>query len=157
MSPHSVSDAPDSPHRAHMQRALDLARLQNGRTGKNPSVGCVIVSQAGHVLSEAATGDTGHPHAEQLALKDLTRAQTQGATAYVTLEPCHTRSNAEPACSTRLIDAGIAAVYIATRDRHPQGDGGAQRLAASGVRLEWGLLKAEADALYADFFRSVPK
>lgn len=139
----------------YMQRALDLAKLQSGRTGKNPSVGCVIVNTDGQILSEAATGDGGHPHAEQLALDALTVERAAGAVAYVTLEPCHTRTSGEPSCSTRLIDAGIMRVYIATRDRHPQGDGGANRLEAAGIELEWGLLQDEADALYATFFKSV--
>ena len=101
---------------AFMRRAIELARLQHGRTGKNPSVGCVLVGTDGVILSEAATGDGGRPHAEQIALSALPDDAARGATAYVTLEPCHTRSTDEPSCSQRLVDAGIhraAAVWTA--------------------------------------------
>lgn len=136
----------------HMQRALELARYQHGRTGENPAVGCVLTDRSGKVISEGATGDGGRPHAEQVALHRLDSAATQGGTAYVTLEPCGTRSTGEPACSQRLITAGFARVVFATPDRHPLGTGGAKRLQAAGITVEVGLLSAEADALYADFF-----
>lgn len=103
-------------HSLHMKRAIELARLQNGRTTPNPSVGCVILDRDGQKLSEAATGDGGRPHAEQLALTDLPIGAASGGTAYVTLEPCRERSSGEPSCSQRLLDADIAKVYIATRE-----------------------------------------
>ncbi|MEC7290829.1 MAG: riboflavin biosynthesis protein RibD, partial [Pseudomonadota bacterium] len=71
------------------------------------------------------------------------------------LEPCRERSTEEAACSQRLIEAGIAKVVIATRDPHPQGNGGIERMKAAGLQVEIGLLKDEADQLYADFFASI--
>lgn len=144
-----------SAHRQHMLRALELARMQQNRTGKNPSVGCVILDRDMRRLSEAATGDGGRPHAEQLALKRVPVGAAAGGTAYVTLEPCRERSTDEASCSQRLIDAGIATVVIATNDPHPQGAGGADRLKAAGIQIQMGLMKDEADALYRDFFASV--
>ncbi|MEL7231913.1 MAG: bifunctional diaminohydroxyphosphoribosylaminopyrimidine deaminase/5-amino-6-(5-phosphoribosylamino)uracil reductase RibD [Pseudomonadota bacterium] len=139
----------------HMARALELARFQHGRTGANPAVGCVIVDQNGHVISEAATGDGGRPHAEQLALARLPQGEAAGATAYVTLEPCRQRSTCEASCSTRLTDAGVVRVVIAAMDPHPKGAGGAGRLREAGVTVETGLFEEEANALYADFFASI--
>jgi len=144
-----------SAHRKHMSRALELAWMQQNRTGKNPSVGCVILDRDMRVLSEAATGDGGRPHAEQLALMRVPVGAAAGGTAYVTLEPCRERSTDEASCSQRLIDAGIAKVVIATRDPHPQGAGGINRLKAAGIQIQIGLLQDEADALYRDFFASV--
>ena len=144
-----------SAHRKHMSRALELAWMQQNRTGKNPSVGCVILDRDMRVLSEAATGDGGRPHAEQLALMRVPVGAAAGGTAYVTLEPCRERSTDEASCSQRLIDAGIAKVVIATRDPHPQGAGGINRLKAAGIQIQIGLLQNEADALYRDFFASV--
>ena len=144
-----------SVHRQHMLRALELAQRQQGRTGQNPSVGCVILDRDGHLIGEAATGDGGRPHAEQLALTNVTDDSAKGGTAYVTLEPCQQRSTGEDSCSRRLIDAGIANVYIATRDPHPQGAGGIDRLKEAGLRVELGLFQDRADALYADFFATV--
>jgi len=129
--------------------------MQQNRTGKNPSVGCVILDRDMRRLSEAATGDGGRPHAEQLALMRVPVGAAAGGTAYVTLEPCRERSTDEASCSQRLIDAGIATVVIATQDPHPQGAGGADRLKAAGIQIQMGLMKDEADALYRDFFASI--
>ena len=133
-----------------MQRALALAAPYAGRTGANPSVGCVIV--AGDVIvGEAATAEGGRPHAEEQALAQA-GARARGATAYVTLEPCARRSSSAASCSDLLIQAGVARVVIATRDPHPNAAGaGIARLQAAGVQVEEGDLEAEARALNADF------
>lgn len=144
-----------SMHRTHMARALELAFMQAGRTAQNPSVGCVILDRDARLLSEGATGDGGRPHAEQLALAHLPVGEAAGGTAYVTLEPCRQRSTDEPSCSQRLIEAGIAKVFIAVRDPHPQGAGGLDRLREAGIQVEIGPLQDEAAALYEDFFASV--
>ena len=144
-----------SAHALHMQRALELAKLQAGRTGQNPSVGCVILDRDGQRLGEAATGDGGRPHAEQLALTNMPVGAAAGGTAYVTLEPCRQRSTKEASCSQRLVDAGIARVVIATRDPHPLGSGGIARLREAGIQVDLGILGEEADLFYADFFASV--
>ena len=144
-----------STHVKHMRRALELARLQHGRTGVNPSVGCVLLDRDGAKISEAATGDGGRPHAEQIALARLPMGAAAGGTAYVTLEPCRQRSTDEAACSQRLLEAGVARVFIATLDPHPNGSGGLKRLLEAGITIETGLLQTEADALYIDFFASV--
>jgi len=144
-----------TPDQLHMARALELARLQHGRTGVNPSVGCVIVNLDGQKISEAATGDGGRPHAEQTALARLPHGKAAGGTAYVTLEPCRERSTAEAACSSRLIEAGIVRVVIAAMDPHPKGSGGLVRLREAGIKVETGLFGHEAETLYADFFASI--
>lgn len=136
--------------RAHMQRALDVAATGVGRTGENPSVGCVLVRD-GVVLSEARTADSGRPHAEEQAVAQA--GDARGATAYVTLEPCAKRSNGSASCADRLIAAGVACVVIAARDPHPFAAGvGVERLQAAGVRVEFGVLEEEARAQNADFF-----
>jgi len=141
-----------SAHRLNMRRALDLAELQQGRTGDNPSVGCVILDRDGQRLSEAATGDGGRPHAEQLALARLPVGAAVGGTAYVTLEPCRQRSTDTASCSQRLLEAGLARVVVATRDPHPLGKGGIARLREAGIQVELGVLRDEADKLYQEFF-----
>lgn len=144
-----------STHALHMTRALELAKFQHGRTGVNPAVGCVILDRDGQKISEAATGDQGRPHAEQTALRRLAIGAATGGTAYVTLEPCRERSTAEVACSSRLIEAGITHVIIAALDPHPKGSGGTTRLIEAGIKVETGLMKDQAEALYSDFFASV--
>lgn len=136
---------------AHMRRALDLAAPGVGRTGDNPSVGCVIVKD-GAIIAEAATATGGRPHAEEIALAAAGEA-ARGATAYVTLEPCAKRSTGGLACADRLIQAGVARVVIAAPDPHPNASGaGLDRLRAAGIAVEIGLMQAEARAQNAAFF-----
>lgn len=136
---------------AHMRRALELAALGGGRTGDNPSVGCVIVRD-GVMMGEGATAEGGRPHAEEFALAQALDG-ARGADVYVTLEPCAKRSTGAMSCADRLIDAGVARVVIAARDPHPYAAGvGIERLRAAGVVVEVGLLEAEARAQNADFF-----
>ena len=129
--------------------------MQAGRTTPNPSVGCVILDRDGSKIGEAATGDGGRPHAEELALSRLPVGAAAGGTAYVTLEPCRQRSGGAPSCSQRLIDAGVAKIIIATRDPHPLGSGGITRLREAGLQVELGPLREEADEFYKEFFASV--
>ncbi|WP_293610715.1 bifunctional diaminohydroxyphosphoribosylaminopyrimidine deaminase/5-amino-6-(5-phosphoribosylamino)uracil reductase RibD [Ponticaulis sp.] len=137
--------------RRFMGRALELARLNYGLTGDNPSVGCVLVDPLGRIVGEGVTGEGGRPHAEQIALDDAgDRAAL--ATAYVTLEPCRERSTGEDACSKRLIDAGIGRVVCAIADKHPKGAGGFAALRAAGIPVFVGLKQDDADVLYEDFF-----
>lgn len=136
-----------------MARALELARAQLGKTSPNPSVGCVIVSD-GAIVGEGATGDGGRPHAEEIAL-DAAGDLAEGATAYVTLEPCNQRSGGSFSCSQLLLGSGVARVVIACADPHPLGAHGADRLTASGVTVETGLMQAEAESLNAGFFKHV--
>ncbi len=134
-----------------MQRALGLAAPGIGRTGENPSVGCVITKD-GATIAEGATAAGGRPHAEEQALARA-GAHAFGATAYVTLEPCAKRSSGAPSCADLLIQAGIARVVIAATDPHPFASGvGIERLRVAGVSVEAGLFADEARAQNADFF-----
>ncbi|MBJ7409762.1 MAG: riboflavin biosynthesis protein RibD [Phenylobacterium sp.] len=133
-----------------MRRAIALAATRVGRTGDNPSVGCVIV-RAGAVVGEGVTGEGGRPHAEELAL-DQAGSAAEGATAYVTLEPCALRSTGVASCSERLVAARVARVVIASRDSSVFAGGeGCRRLHNAGIVTDRGLLEAEADALYATY------
>lgn len=140
--------------RIHMARAMVLAKAQTGRTGKNPAVGCVILAADGTKLSEGATGDGGIQHAEQLALSTLAPGAAKGGTAYVTLEPCRMRSAGGSSCSERLLEAEITRLVCAIADAHPNGAGGFEYLQNAGVSLDLGLMREEANAIYADFFAS---
>ena len=134
-----------------MRRALALAAPGVGRTGDNPSVGCVIAKD-GIVVGEGATADGGRPHAEERALVQA-GDDARGATAYITLEPCAHRSNGGVSCSDLLIQAHISRAVIATRDPHPMAAGvGIERLRAAGIAVEIGLLETEARGQNAAFF-----
>jgi diaminohydroxyphosphoribosylaminopyrimidine deaminase / 5-amino-6-(5-phosphoribosylamino)uracil reductase len=134
---------------AHMRSALALARRGLGNTWPNPSVGCVVV-QRGRVVGRAVTAPGGRPHAEPAAL-DLAGDAARGATVYVTLEPC-CHWGRTPPCTDALVSAGVARVVIATRDPDPRVDGaGIAKLRGAGVKVEEGVLQAEADEVASGF------
>jgi diaminohydroxyphosphoribosylaminopyrimidine deaminase/5-amino-6-(5-phosphoribosylamino)uracil reductase len=139
-----------------MGRALALAGLNQGLTGPNPSVGCVILDADGHIAGEGVTGQGGRPHAEEIAL-DEAGARAKGGTAYVTLEPCRERSSGAPSCSNKLVAAGIARVVVAIEDPHPTARDGLRILRDAGVRIETGCGRSRASRLYNWFFATVGK
>ena len=134
----------------YMGRAIALARTHLGRTGANPSVGCVIVKD-GVVVGEGVTAIGGRPHAEEQAL-DQAGERARGAVAYVTLEPCGLRSSGAPSCSQRLTTSAVAEVVVACEDASALASGqGAERLLAAGIKVRLGVLEAEAAPLYVDY------
>jgi pyrimidine deaminase RibD-like protein len=140
----------DPQDQAMMRRAITLAQRHLGRTGSNPSVGCIIVRED-QVIGEGVTGLGGHPHAEELALV-MAGVQARGATAFVTLEPCARRSGGGGSCSERLGAAGVARVVIACSDGSIFASGkGAAQLVQAGIDVQIGVLAEEASHLYADY------
>ena len=136
-----------------MRTALALAARGLGVTWPNPSVGCILVRN-GRVIARGSTQPGGRPHAEAVAL-DRAGAAAQGATAYVSLEPCSHQGETSP-CADALIAADIACVVIATTDPNPSVDGaGIKKLEAAGIEVEVGLLGLEARKLNAGFFLNI--
>ena len=120
-----------------MQLALALGRRGLGRTWPNPAVGAVIVKD-GVIVGRGWTQPGGRPHAETEALKRAGKA-AQGATLYVTLEPCSHHGKTPP-CADAIIKAGIARVVSALEDVNPQVAGqGHARLRERGIVVETGL------------------
>src|SRR5690606_1947582 len=79
----------------------------------------------------------GRPHAEVEALRRA-RKHTQGATLYVSLEPCAHQGKSPP-CVDAIIKAGIARVVSALEDPNPEVAGkGHARLRDQGIALEVG-------------------
>ena len=133
----------------HMARALELAWRGLYTTDPNPRVGCVLVRQ-GDVVGEGWHQRAGEPHAEVHALL-AAGARARGATAYVTLEPCchHGRT---PPCSQALVRAGVTRVVAAMPDPNPQiASQGIVELEQAGLRVEIGLMQAEAERLNPGF------
>ena len=132
-----------------MRQALDLAARGLFTTDPNPRVGCLIVDH-GTIVGEGWHEKAGEAHAEVLALaKAGDRAAS--ATAYVTLEPCSHTGRTAPCCDA-LIRAGIGRVVVAMQDPNPLVNGqGIAVLRASGVRVDVGLMAAEAIELNLGF------
>ena len=123
-----------------MQLALSLGRRNLGHTWPNPAVGAVIVKD-GIILARGWTQQGGRPHAETEALRRAKKA-AQGATMYVTLEPCSHQGKTPP-CADAIARAGIARVVSALEDPNPEVAGqGHARLRAKGISVDVGL-KAE--------------
>lgn len=125
-----------------MARALALTDRGRNTATPNPAVGCVLVKQ-GRVIGEGWHARAGEPHAEAHALAAAT-VDPQGATAYVTLEPCSHQGRTPP-CADALIRARVGRVVAALEDPNPLVRGaGAKRLREAGIAVDFGLLEGEA-------------
>ena len=132
-----------------MGQALRLARRAMGHTRPNPLVGCVIVRD-GRVVGKGYHHRAGEAHAEVLALRQAGEA-AQGATLYVSLEPCSHHGRTPP-CVEALIQARVGRVVAAMTDPNPQVAGqGVQRLQAAGIPVTVGVCLQEATALNQPF------
>ncbi|PJK11452.1 riboflavin biosynthesis protein RibD [Lysobacteraceae bacterium NML120232] len=140
---------------AAMQRALALAERGAYTTRPNPSVGCVL-AQGEAIVGEGWHQRKGGPHAEVFALQSAGEV-ARGATAYVTLEPCAHTGHTGP-CADALIAAGVHRVVAAMRDPFPQVNGaGFDKLRAAGIRVQSGLLQAQARWLNRGFLSLIER
>ena len=138
-----------------MARALQLAERGLYSATPNPRVGCVIVRD-GAIAGEGWHERAGGPHAEVMALA-AAGERARGATAYVTLEPCHHHGRTPP-CDEALIAAGITRVVAATLDPDPRTAGqGVARLRSAGMAVETGALEHAARALNRGFISRVTR
>ena len=134
----------------YMARALQLAKKGRYTTDPNPRVGCVLVRDD-VVIGEGWHVKAGFGHAEVEALKNV--QDTQGATAYVTLEPCSHHGKTPPCCDA-LISAGINRVVAAMQDPNPLVAGrGLDKLKAAGIEVSCGVLQEDAITLNRGFIK----
>lgn len=139
----------------YMARALQLARQGLYTTHPNPRVGCVLVRD-GQVVGEGWHERAGQPHAEVFALR-AAQERAEGATAYVSLEPC-SHYGRTPPCAEALVAAKVAKVITAMVDPNPLVAGqGLARLKSAGIETADGLLEAEARALNRGFISAMER
>ena len=134
---------------AFMARALQLAERGRNTSTPNPSVGCVLV-KGGRIIGEGWHERAGEPHAEVKAMA-AAGGSVEGATAYVTLEPCahHGRT---PPCSEALVNARVGRVVAAIEDPNPLVAGkGLARLREAGIAAEAGCMAAQAEEAHRGF------
>lgn len=137
-----------------IEQALALAKQGLTLTSPNPHVGCLISSAEGHLLGQGQTQRAGGPHAEIMALRDAQARghSVQGATAYVTLEPCCHQGRTGPCCDA-LIAAGVQKVVASIADPNPLVCGqGFARLRAAGIAVEVGSGAQQSRELNIGFF-----
>lgn len=135
----------------YMARALQLAERGLYTTEPNPRVGCVLVRD-GQIIGEGWHRRAGEGHAEVEALASV-NGSADGATAYVTLEPCSHQGKTGPCCDA-LIKAGVSRVVAAMQDPNPLVAGrGFKRMQEAGVEVAFGVLQEQARALNPGFIK----
>jgi diaminohydroxyphosphoribosylaminopyrimidine deaminase/5-amino-6-(5-phosphoribosylamino)uracil reductase len=138
----------------YMQAALRLAQRAIGSVEPNPAVGCVIV-ESGQVIGKGWHKRFGGAHAEINALEDCRTQGTdpEGATMYVTLEPC-CHSAKTPPCTQAIINAGLTKVVVATADPSEHANGkGIEQLRNVGIEVQTGVCETQARLLNAPFIK----
>lgn len=137
----------------YMRYAIRLARKGAGYTNPNPMVGAVIVKD-GRIIGEGYHARCGELHAERNAIAALTES-AEGATMYVTLEPC-CHYGKTPPCTEAILEQGIAKVVIGSRDPNELVSGkGAAFLRAHGIEVVEDFLREECDAVNPVFFHYI--
>ncbi len=117
----------------YLARACELASRAIGGTSPNPPVGAVVVKH-GRTIGEGFHRGSGEPHAEVEALRGVRDAQ--GATLYVSLEPCNHYGRTPP-CSRTILEAGITRVVVAALDPNPKAEvAGIVELQKAGLRVD---------------------
>ena len=100
--------------RRHLARAIELAERGRGRVSPNPLVGAVLARED-QLLGEGYHSAFGAPHAEIEAIQDAAAEELEGATLYVSLEPCAHHGKTPP-CTEAIVRAGIGRVVVASDD-----------------------------------------
>src|SRR5512146_594817 len=135
---HQSSPSGSGQDERFLRLALALARRGYGTTSPNPMVGAVLV-KGRKVIGRGWHRRAGLPHAEIEALRDAERRgySPQGATLYVTLEPCCTHGRTPP-CTEAILAAGIKKVVVGAADPNPHHAGkGFKILQRAGIAVDW--------------------
>jgi diaminohydroxyphosphoribosylaminopyrimidine deaminase/5-amino-6-(5-phosphoribosylamino)uracil reductase len=130
--------------------ALALRLGARGRPSPNPHVGAVV-ARGDRVLATGYHHKAGEAHAEIDALNKL-GGRAEGATLYVTLEPCNHFGRTGP-CAEAVLASGVRRVVVGCEDRIPGHGGGAARLREGGVEVVMGVLREESERMVRDFYK----
>ncbi|MBM3266984.1 MAG: bifunctional diaminohydroxyphosphoribosylaminopyrimidine deaminase/5-amino-6-(5-phosphoribosylamino)uracil reductase RibD [Candidatus Sericytochromatia bacterium] len=132
----TVSTPAGTTDTAFMRRAIELSEFGRGWTSPGPMAGAVVVKD-GEVVGEGFYQGGGSPHAEPCAL-GAAAERAQGATLYVTIEPCFSRTR--ESCISRIAESGVARVVIGAEDPNPVAAGkGVAALRERGVEVHVGV------------------
>ncbi len=124
-----------------MRRAMELAEKGAGFVNPNPLVGAVIVKD-GRVIGEGWHERYGQLHAERNAFLHCTE-NPEGATMYVTLEPC-CHFGKTPPCTDAVMEHGIKRVVVGMKDPNPLvGGKGLAILEKAGIEVRCGIMEKE--------------
>lgn len=137
----------------YMNLALTLAKKGIGFVNPNPMVGALIVKE-GKIIGQGWHEIYGGWHAERNALSNCSESPN-GATMYVTLEPC-CHYGKTPPCTDAIIQNGIKKVVIGCLDPNSLMSGkGANILREAGVDVVIGILEDKCIELNEVFFHYI--
>ena len=140
----------ESEKKAFFEQTLVLADKGWGNTHPNPMVGALIVED-GQIVAEGYHQQAGSPHAEVEAIRALGRLPQDGASMFVSLEPCSTTGRTPP-CVEGILNAGIKRVYIGAMDPNPAHAGrGIDILRDAGVQVEMADEEFQSRASHLNF------
>ena len=143
----------ESINEKYMRMAIELAKRGAGAVNPNPMVGAVVVKN-GEVIGRGYHKFFGGPHAEVYALEEAGE-KAEGATIYVTLEPC-SHYGKTPPCAKKIIDMGIKKCFIGSSDPNPKVAGkGVAMLKEAGIEVVENVLKEECDEINQVFFKYI--
>ena len=142
-------------HENYMSYALELAKKGRGKVNPNPLVGAVLIKE-GKIIGEGYHEAYGGAHAEINAIKNASE-KIEGATLYVTLEPCNHYGKTPP-CTEAIIQSKITRVIVGIRDPNPLVAGsGIKRLEEAGIEVIVGILEEECRKLNEIFIKYITK
>ena len=137
----------------YMDLALELAEKGRGYVNPNPMVGAVVVKD-GEIVGKGWHKFYGGPHAEVYALEEA-GAKAEGATIYVTLEPC-SHFGKTPPCAEKIKKMKIKKCVIACLDPNPIVAGrGKKILEEAGIEVVVGVREKEAKELNKVFMKYI--
>ena len=137
----------------YMDLALELAEKGRGYVNPNPMVGAVVIKD-GEIVGKGWHKFYGGPHAEVYAL-DEAGAKAEGATIYVTLEPC-SHFGKTPPCAEKIKKMKIKKCVIACLDPNPIVAGrGKKILEEAGIEVVVGVREKEAKELNKVFMKYI--
>jgi diaminohydroxyphosphoribosylaminopyrimidine deaminase/5-amino-6-(5-phosphoribosylamino)uracil reductase len=137
----------------YMKRAIEISKKGAGFTNPNPLVGAVIVKDD-QIIGEGYHEKYGDHHAEVNAFNNAT-ASVEGATMYVTLEPCSHYGNTPP-CAKAIVEKKIKKVIVGMVDPNPLVAGrGIKMMRDAGIEVKTGVLSDEVKKVNEIFLKYI--
>ncbi|MFA5346281.1 MAG: bifunctional diaminohydroxyphosphoribosylaminopyrimidine deaminase/5-amino-6-(5-phosphoribosylamino)uracil reductase RibD [Candidatus Omnitrophota bacterium] len=142
-------------HEYYMDLAMRLALKGKGLVSPNPLVGSVVVKN-GYIIGKGFHAKAGLAHAEVVALDEAGNA-AEGATLYVTLEPC-CHYGRTPPCVARIIKSGVKEVIVGMSDPNPLNNGkGVEILKQNKIKVKVGVLEDRLRRINEAFIKYITK
>ncbi len=137
-----------------MKIALREARRGIGATSPNPRVGAVLV-KGDKILAKGFHHTFGAPHAEVECFSKVDDDATEGATLYVSLEPC-CHEGKTPPCTWAIKKTGVERVVYGMVDPNPKVNGkGIEELREAGIEVDGPVMENEAVEINRGYFKYI--